>query len=114
MVRVCQALVDETLPASGYRSAAGLMADTVNGILADGPEALEHDGVPAWSLVAVLELVSPAVDSDDEWPEPAALQGAVLVAILISDQLEDLEREATAQDVRKAVVQTEELASLLP
>ncbi|MGB3632534.1 MAG: hypothetical protein WA982_00685 [Rubrobacteraceae bacterium] len=89
------------------------MADTVNGLLSDGPEALEQDGVPAWSLLAVLEFVSPSEETDGEWPDPAALQGAVLVAILLSDQLGDLDRKATAQDVREAVTQTEELADLL-
>lgn len=59
MAAVCRALLDDSSSAPGYRSAPQLMAEAVNGILTEGPEALERDGVPAWSLLAVLEISAP-------------------------------------------------------
>lgn len=112
MAAVCRTLLDDAPPAPGYRSAPELMAEVVNGLLTEGPETLERDGAPAWSLLAVLEITTPP-RGEKEWPPPAALEGATLVAVMIADQLGEQEKPVTARDVQDAVQQTEELAALL-
>jgi hypothetical protein len=113
MSLVCRALADERRVPVGYKTPAELMATTVNGMLAEGPEVLEYDTLSAWSLRAVLEFVVPPQENEEIWPDVVALEGATLVAVLLCDRLENLERPATAEDIRKAIREDEEFAGLL-